>query len=103
MIAPLTPQNVMEYIKDFNALGNQALKNLIEEANMRDDVLPPVQLEVGTLLHLLVFLQQPQSVLELGTGIGISTIFMALGLPKKGRITTIEKEENLLLMQKEFY
>ena len=46
--------------------------------------------EVGQLLNLLVNLKKPKKVLEIGTGIGYSTIWMARALDENGKITTIE-------------
>lgn len=49
-----------------------------------------VEPEVGHLLQMLVKLLQPVHVLEIGTAIGFSTIFMAKALPAHGRLITIE-------------
>ena len=48
--------------------------------------------EVGYLLHLLTGLVQPQTILEIGTAIGCSAIYMARAM-EKGTITTIELQE----------
>lgn len=50
---------------------------------------PVVDPEVGHLLGLLTGLVQPKQVLEIGTAIGCSTIYMAQAM-KSGMITTIE-------------
>lgn len=49
-----------------------------------------VEPEVGQLLNILVNLTKPKKILEVGTAIGYSTIWMARGLPEDSKITTIE-------------
>ncbi len=52
-----------------------------------------VEPEVGNLLNLLVHLLKPRNILEVGTAIGASAIYMARALEDcvpEGRITTIE-------------
>lgn len=49
----------------------------------------------GRFLKMIVQLLQPQSILEIGTYTGYSTICMAEGLPEGGKIDTIELNEEL--------
>lgn len=85
-----------------NVLDNNLqffLKSLLPE---RDDLLLTIEKyaiehhisivepEVGQLLSILVNLTKPKKVLEVGTAIGYSTIWMARGLEPEGQITTIE-------------
>lgn len=46
----------------------------------------------GKLLELLVRINKAQSILELGTLGGYSTIWLARGLPEGGRLITLERE-----------
>lgn len=46
----------------------------------------------GKLLELLVRIHKAQSILELGTLGGYSTIWLARGLPEDGRLITLERE-----------
>ncbi len=54
--------------------------------------LPAIQVSPsqGMLLHLLVRMQQAQTILEIGTLGGYSTIWMARALPESGRLITLE-------------
>lgn len=52
--------------------------------------LPIVAPEVGELLHLLVGALPARRVLEIGTAIGYSTLWMARALPAGGTIITME-------------
>ncbi len=47
--------------------------------------------EEGALLRWLLHLTRAQNVLEIGTGVGYSTIWLAGALPKDGQLITIEK------------
>jgi len=49
-----------------------------------------VEPEVGQLLNILVNLTKPKKVLEIGTAVGYSTIWMARALARDAQITTIE-------------
>jgi predicted O-methyltransferase YrrM len=56
--------------------------------------LPPIAItpNQGKLLELFVRIHNAQSVLELGTLGGYSTIWLARGLPRGGRLVTLERE-----------
>lgn len=64
--------------------------------------IPVVDPEVGYLLHLLTGLIQPQSILEIGTAIGCSTIAMANAM-EAGSITTIELTEERHTMALDYF
>jgi predicted O-methyltransferase YrrM len=48
-------------------------------------------LVVLQLLRLLILLKRPKRILEIGTFVGVSTMYMASVLPPDGQIVTIEK------------
>ncbi len=56
--------------------------------------LPPIAItpNQGKLLELLARIHHAQSILELGTLGGYSTIWLARGLPEGGRLVTLERE-----------
>ena len=92
-IPSVTPVEINEYTKKFNNLANSKLENLFQLAVKRDDILPCVQRDAACLLQLLIRLTKPARILELGTGIGVSTIIMASAMDKSGQIITIEFNE----------
>lgn len=57
--------------------------------------------EVGHLLQLLTALHRPQQILEIGTAIGCSTIYMARAM--QGTITTIELQEERYLLALDYF
>ena len=57
--------------------------------------LPVVHPETGRLLHLLVLATGARRVLEIGTSIGCSAVWMARALPADGVLITFEREPDL--------
>jgi predicted O-methyltransferase YrrM len=49
-----------------------------------------VEEEVANFLKVITGIKKPEKILEIGTGLGFSTINMAKSLGEKGKITTIE-------------
>lgn len=60
----------------------------------RAEGVPIVQAATGRLLHVLVAAMAPKRVLEIGTAIGFSTLWMASVLPPGGRIDTIDPDRS---------
>lgn len=87
---------VAEYISDFIASRNAGLKRIAEEETLREDIRPSVGEEVGRFLALLVHVIRAKRVLELGTSLGYSTVWLALSLRATGgSLTSIEIDERL--------
>jgi len=59
--------------------------------NARAEGIPVVPPETGQFLAFLVTLHRPARILEIGTAVGYSTLWMALA-NKHGQITTIEQD-----------
>lgn len=62
---------------------------------------PIIRKEMQTLMRFLLRMNRPCNVLEVGTAIGFSSLFMMENLPKESRITTIEKYEKRIPLAKE--
>ncbi len=60
-----------------------------------------VSAKKGNFLYRLCYFLQPQSLLELGTNLGISTLYQAAALKKQYRFTTIEANESLLFVARQ--
>lgn len=52
-------------------------------------------------LQVLIVLKQPRRVLEIGTFLGLSTLYMACALPEDGRIVTVEKHAHFAELARE--
>jgi caffeoyl-CoA O-methyltransferase len=60
----------------------------------RAESIPIVQMPVARLLHVVVAAVRPARVVEIGTAIGFSTLWMATALPPDGRIDTIDPDRS---------
>lgn len=83
-----------KYVRDFSEPEEELLHELDRETNLRA-VAPrmlsgPIQ---GRLLELLVRMQRPRRVLEIGTFTGYSALSMAAGLDDDARLDTIEVDD----------
>ena len=57
----------------------------------------------GRLLSLISKLIQPKRILEIGTFTGYATLCLAEGLPKDGKIITIDRNEELMYLPKKYF
>ena len=74
--------------------------HLLEREALRDGV-PVIRRATRDLLRYLLRVHRPAQVLEVGTAIGYSALFMKECLPGTSRITTIEKVEMRLVRARE--
>lgn len=72
----------------------------LEEEALRDGV-PVIRRATRDLLRYLLRVNRPHNVLEVGTAVGYSALFMKECLPDTSRITTIEKVEMRLIKARE--
>ncbi len=87
----IVPDAVEEYLASLNRQSDPVLAG-IARAGERDD-LPLVDAEVGVLLRVLALAVRATRVLEIGTAIGYSGVWMAGALPKDGLLITMEVDE----------
>ena len=72
----------------------------LEREAVRDEV-PVIRRAVRDLLRYLLRVNRPKKVLEVGTAVGYSALFMIECLPAASRITTIEKVQMRLVKARE--
>ena len=72
--------------------GNTSFLNEIESEAKKTNV-PIIRAQVQSLIKLLLAMQKPVSVLEVGCAIGFSALLMSEYGPEDYHITTIEKDE----------
>lgn len=72
-------------------LINDDIKEMYSFAHNKD--IPAAKPETTKLISILASVKQPKNILELGTGIGCSTIIL-LRASKDAHIITVEKDEN---------
>ena len=66
-----------------------------------ENTVPIIQKEVRCFLGTLLRLIKPKSIVELGTAIGYSSVFMSGYLPEDGKIITFEREKDYYTLAKE--
>ncbi len=79
---------------------NPAYLNELEQYARKTDV-PIIRREMQSLLRVLIAMNSPRQILEVGTAIGFSALFMSEYAPKDCHITTIEKYEKRIPLAKE--
>lgn len=91
--------NYMEsYIKGLISEHSGILKELEDFASQNS--VPIVQKEVGRFLELMINIKKPKNILELGTAIGYSAILMSLSSNGQSKITTIERNNDMINLAK---
>jgi predicted O-methyltransferase YrrM len=81
---------VVEYLAGLSRLPHPELDVVAREG--RAEHLPIVYPETGALLHALVKWTGARRVLEIGTAIGYSTLWMATALAADGQLITLERD-----------
>ena len=84
----ITPQPILDYLAGLRADPHQRLALIDREG--RAEGLPLVYPDTGALLHTLALGCGAVRILEIGTCIGYSTLWMATALPPAGSLITIE-------------
>src|SRR5262249_47623317 len=87
----IVPDAVERYLASLNHVSDSVLQDIARAGQQRD--LPLVDAEVGALLRVLTMAVRATRVLEIGTAIGYSGIWMAGALPEGGMLLTMEVDE----------
>jgi predicted O-methyltransferase YrrM len=84
----IVPQAVERYLASLNQLSDDVLADIA--AAGREQHVPLIDAEVGALLRILVMASGAKRLLEIGTAVGYSGIWLAGGLPADGTLLTME-------------
>src|SRR5436190_23872638 len=84
----IVPDPVERYLSGLNHAADPILRAIAEDGARQD--LPLVDAEVGALLRVLATTIGAQKILEIGTAIGYSGIWLAGALPPGGMLFTME-------------
>jgi predicted O-methyltransferase YrrM len=84
----IVPDAVEQYLAGLNQLGDPVLREL--EQVGKEQKLPLIDAEVGALLRVLATTIGAARILEIGTAIGYSGIWLAGALPPHGMLLTME-------------
>jgi predicted O-methyltransferase YrrM len=88
----IVPDAVERYLGGLNTLADSVLRDIAAEGARQD--LPLVDAEVGALLRVLAASTGASRVLEIGTAIGYSGIWLAGALPAGGMLLTMEMDKD---------
>jgi predicted O-methyltransferase YrrM len=95
---------IVEYIEKYSSDEPEILAELRRETWQK--VVNPRMLSggyQGRLLSMISKVIQPKNILEIGTFTGYSTLCLAEGLVKNGKIITIDKNEELIDIQSKYF
>src|SRR6266436_4196821 len=84
----IVPDAVERYLAGLNQLADSVLLDIARAGEQQG--LPLVDAEVGGLLRVLATAVGATRILEIGTAIGYSGIWLAGALPAKGTLLTME-------------
>ncbi len=97
-------QAIDKYITDHSTSEDPELAELNRETHLK--VINPRMLSghlQGKLLEMISKMINPSAILEIGTYTGYSAICLAKGLKPQGLLHTIEKNDELLSLQKKYF
>lgn len=84
----IVTEAVSGYLEELRTRPDAVLAEMEEQG--RREGIPIVQPETGALLHVLALAAGAQRILEVGTAIGVSTLYLARALPEGGQVVTFE-------------
>ena len=91
----IVEERVTSFINSMNPDEEGIIREIEQEA-LADEV-PIIRRETKEWIKTMLLIKKPVSVLEVGTAVGFSAIYMSQFLPENGHITTIEKWEPRLV------
>lgn len=89
----IVPDAVERYLSGLNRAGSETLSDIARQGVERG--LPLIDAEVGVLLQVLATSIRAERILEIGTAIGYSGIWLANALPPGGMLFTMENDPHL--------
>ena len=84
----ITDDRITSFINSFNCEDLGVLGDIEKEAI--EEEVPIVRMETRSFIRTLINIKKPMKILEVGTAVGFSAIYMSRFLPEGGHITTIE-------------
>ncbi len=87
-------EELQEYILNHGLELHPVQKEIIDyNSSLGDIKRMQIAISQSQFLHLIVKISNVQSILEIGTFTGLSTLSMALALPENGKITALDKND----------
>jgi len=97
-------QDLLDYIYNHTQTLHSVQKDIIAHNKTLGDTQRLQISEVqGQFLQLMIKINNVKNCLEIGTFTGFSTLTMALALPNGGKITTLDHDEKIVHIAKNFF
>lgn len=97
----IVPDLIEHYLGGLNRQGDPVLASIAQRG--AEQGLPLIDAEVGALLRVLATAIGARRILEIGTAIGYSGIWLAGALPPDGMLITMEKDPQRAAAAKEHF
>lgn len=95
----IVEERLITYINSLDNGNTELLEKIEKEAH--ENYVPVIRKETQNLLKLLLAMNRPKRILEVGTAVGFSALLMEEYNPADCRITTIENYEKRIPIAKE--
>ena len=97
----IVEERITSFINSMNQ-DDEGIVGVIEREAIADEV-PIIRKETKEWMKTMLLIKKPMRVLEVGTAVGFSSIYMSGYLPEGAHITTIEKWEPRIIKAKETF
>lgn len=87
----IVDERMVTYIHSLESSESEIIETIEQEA--LDTFVPIIRKETQSFLKVLLMMNRPKRILEVGTAVGFSAILMSEYMPEDGHITTIENYE----------
>ena len=84
----VTDERLASFINSFNTDYDEVITSIRKEAE--ENRVPVIRREAGEFIKMLIMMNRPKRILEIGSAVGFSAIFMSRFLEDGAHITTIE-------------
>ena len=95
----IVEERIVSYINSLEKENSPVLEEIEKEA--RKDGVPIIRKEMESFLRVMLSIEKPMRILELGTAVGYSAILMSEYIDEKGQIITIENYDKRIPIAKE--
>lgn len=95
----IVDERIVTFINSLDTENSRILEDIEKEA--LSAVVPIIRREMQSFLKVLLLMQKPARILEVGTAVGFSALLMSEYAPEGCRITTIENYEKRIPIARE--
>lgn len=95
----IVDERIVTFINSMETENSEILEAIEKEA--LDTCVPIIRKEMQSFLKVLITIQKPMRILEVGTAVGFSALLMSESAPEGCRITTIENYEKRIPIARE--